>query len=121
MYKLTVNLVDYNPEESQIIWYPTFICKIKFKGNLDIFKKEIKETEKYKMDQIDKYFETLPSVVAEAVLNENVVMEYVGPVEVVLKYIGCRLLIITHPDFLSAAQDLSNHNCYNSNHIRYIW
>lgn len=105
IFSLTLSLFDFNPAKESITWYSTFTVKIIFKGKLNVFRQTVPDTGRFKMDQIDKYFDSIQPTIIGSVINKNVVKEFTGPMPTP-EFLGARLIIVTHPNFESASQSL---------------
>ena len=113
IYKLTINLVDYDPMDEVLTTYSSFDVKVTFTGDTRFFKRVWKNTNAKLpvMDAVDEYYEDSPTVVEAAVLNRNVLSnpEYTVVSESFQLYKGARFIIVTHENFERAAEDLRVH------------
>jgi hypothetical protein len=109
IYKLSFNLVDYDPSNEMLTSYPSLKVKIEFKGNLECFRIVPQDSGRFQMDQIDSFFERFNFPIADNLLNTELLWKYTCLSEIKPVFMGTRFLIITHPDFLSASQNLRTH------------
>ena len=111
IYELKLNLVDYYPEKETLVTYDTIRVSIHFEGDVRFFSRIRKNANKgiAPMDDVDQYLEAAPSLLENMVLNKNVyrLERYEGPFEFLFR--GARFIIVTHPDFINAANDLKAH------------
>ena len=109
IYKLSFNLVDYNPNTETLVMYPSIKIKIRFKGKIDCFRIIPRVTKVFKRDQIDSLFEDYKYLFAEKLLNYNIFSRYFCLSEFEPIYLGSQFLIITPKNFLNASQKLREH------------
>lgn len=101
MAQLEIATGQYNPVNRTLTLYETVEVEVSYQGGPGFFTTEGSYNP----------FEIGPrKVFEEAALNSSVIPEYVGPREFhVPTCIGEELLILTHPDFRTAADDLAQH------------
>lgn len=109
IYKLSLNLVDYDPGTETLTTYPSFKVRIKFSGNINCFRVVPHETGRFRMDPVDSLFESLKSPFTEKIINADLLSKYICPPKIEPVFLGSRFLIITSPDFLAASQNLRTH------------
>lgn len=113
IYKLSLNLVDYEPMKEQLVTYSSFRIKVSFTGDTRYFyvKRKTEESGYGEMDAVDQWMEDQYSVMERAVLNRNVIenerytlFRKFRPV-----FFGTRLIIVTHKEFKASAEKLKAH------------
>lgn len=113
IYELKLNLVDYYPSKETLVTYSSIRVDVKFMGDVEYFSSTGKNSndEISPKDEVDQWMDESPQVMECAVLNSNVLFAEKYRFEYGFEYVfqGARFIIITHPDFLSAANDLKAH------------
>lgn len=106
----------YDPAAQLLTWHPSYIVTIKHPGRCftydRLLNKEWLATRQEKgFDPIDQRIEALPQPAMRFALNKQVaeVLRCVPPLTINPNLFGARFLIVTHPNFLTAANELKAH------------
>jgi len=106
----------YDPAAQLLTWHPSYIVNIKHPGRCftydRLLNKDWLTTRQEKgFDPIDQRIEALPQPAMRFALNKQVaeVLRCVPPLTINPNLFGARFLIVTHPNFLTAANELKAH------------
>ena len=106
----------YNPSEQLITFYPSYLVTIKHSGRCFIYDRLKLEgvlgtRQKAGFDGIDQIIERLPLPAFQFALNKKLANELrcVPPIQINPAIFGARFLIVTHPNFKTAADTLKVH------------
>ncbi|MDY6969687.1 MAG: C25 family cysteine peptidase [Spirochaetota bacterium] len=121
IWEVKLNLVEYDPQTETLHVPDSVSFSIKFPGDTSCYsQKRDYQGDQYQfeqMDKIDEWIESLPKSLNKSVINEELINnpEYTRtyvfqPVfEDIPVFRGAHLIIITHPDFRTAADTLKEH------------
>ena len=107
----------YDPSNQVLSWYPSYLVTIKHPGRCFTYDRLLNKdwlvTRQEKgFDPIDQRIEALPQPAMRFALNKQIAAELrCVPPGLTLNpnFFGARFLIVTHPNFLDAANDLKAH------------
>ena len=106
----------YNPSEGLITYYPSYLVTIKHSGRCFVYdrlrNKDWLSTRQDKgFDAVDQKVEALPLPAFQFAVNKNLAneMRCVPGLQINPALLGARFLIVTHPNFKAAADDLKAH------------
>ncbi len=106
----------YDPAGQLLTWYPSYLVTIKHPGKCFVYdrlrNKEWLSTRQDKgLDAVDQRIENLPLPAFQFTVNKAVANELrcTPPIKIDPALLGARFLIVTHPNFLAAANDLKVH------------
>ncbi len=107
----------YNPSEGLITYYPSYLVTIKHTGGKCFLYDRLKNTawlstrQDKGLDAVDQKVEALPLPAFQFTVNKNLANEIrCAPfLQINPALLGARFLIVTHPNFKAAADDLKAH------------
>ena len=106
----------YAPDRQAITYYPSYLVTIKHPGRCFAYdrlqlKGVIGTTQKAGFDPIDQRIEALPLPALQFAVNKDLVakLRCAPPIVINPAIFGARYLIVTHPNFLAAANALKAH------------
>ncbi|HIV71908.1 MAG TPA: thrombospondin type 3 repeat-containing protein [Candidatus Aquabacterium excrementipullorum] len=106
----------YAPDRQAITYYPSYLVTIKHPGRCFVYdrlqlKGVIGTTQKAGFDPIDQRIEALPLPATQFAVNKDLALKLrcAPPITVNPAIFGARYLIVTHPNFLAAANTLKAH------------
>lgn len=106
----------YAPDRQTVTYYPSYLVTIKHPGRCFVYdrlqlKGVIGSTQKAGFDPIDQRIEALPLPATQFAVNKDLALKLrcAPPITVNPAIFGARYLIVTHPNFLAAANTLKAH------------
>jgi len=106
--EVKIHLVDYDPTQEVLTNYPSLRVEIPFLSATSCFRK-VRTAEGLTLDSVDTLLEAQPSVARQSVINPGSLAQFTCPEVFVPVFSGARLVIVTDPSFVSAADDLRTH------------
>jgi len=106
--RLSFNLADYDAAREALVTYDGLRVRVEFASKSGCFKKA-RRSEKLAKDDVDRLWANLPQPQEAAVLNPQVLEQFVCPGEFAPLFLGSQMIIVTHPDFSGAAETLRAH------------
>jgi hypothetical protein len=100
----------YDPEKLELHWHPAYLVTIRHAAS-DCFRIDNLASTRLapRFDDIDRFVERLPLPTLKYVLNPRQLERICPPLRLPPNLFGARFIIVTHPDFLAAANALRAH------------
>lgn len=100
----------YDPRTQKLVWYDSYLVQVNHAAGPCFRVDNLLSTQRGgpEVDGIDTFIERLPLPVLQYALNQPLLQKICGPV-IVNNLIGKRFIIVTHPNFLAAANALRAH------------
>lgn len=108
--EIKFNLVDWDPTESILKTHSKLRIKVNFITNTTTTPcfRLVKTADGHTMDAVDNLVERSSLLLHSGILNPEM-LRRTCPYPIFPLFFGARLIIVTHPDFVAAANDLRNH------------
>ena len=109
IYKVVVDLVNYQQSERMLTWHDSYIFKLEYKDPNDCFSTSVKVTQEFQPDAIDKLQRRQRISTIPGVINIKDLLKPPCPGLITPIIFGCDLLVITYPDFMNPCRTLETH------------
>ena len=100
----------YSPTRQRLSWYDSYLVTIRHAAGPCFFIDALLDRKnRASFDSVDTFIQNLPLPVVRYAINQRALTRVCPPQVIFPNLSGVRYLIISHPNFLAAANDLRNH------------